>query len=97
MKYLLQTVISENHDGSVTKFEIFSDYALLDHHRKIPEGSCRILKFSLERDAQDFVLIDSNLDVQGLFDANQPKPNTWYSDGQDRVSMEMLIEYLSKI
>lgn len=97
MKYLLQTIIKEPKDGSIVKFEIFTNFSSLNHHKKVPEGSFRILKYRLESESKNFEIVDNNVDVQALYDANQPNPNTWYSDGNDRVGIDMLVNYLMNL
>ncbi|WP_426817663.1 hypothetical protein ACP3TC_04935 [Winslowiella sp. 2C04] len=94
MKYLLKTIIKELNNGAIEKFEIFSDFSSIGHYRKVPEGSCRILKYYFEPESTGFKLVNPDVNVQDLFDANQPKPNTWYSDGSDRVNIDMLINHL---
>ncbi len=97
MKYLIQTFIKEYSDGSFDKFEVYSTASSLTAHKKVPEGTCRIVKYHSEAGSERLDVVDQDVDVQKLFDNNRPEPNTWYSDGQDRVSIYMLMDYLLKI
>lgn len=94
MKYLIQTFLATSEDGIQIKYEIYSKRRKLDYYDKVPEGSCRVMSYQLS--GNSISLIDEDVDVQPLFEANKPNPNMWYSDGTDRVSLEMLIEYLTK-
>ncbi|WP_312663604.1 hypothetical protein [Pantoea sp. CTOTU49201] len=94
MKYLIQTFIAKNGDGDLIKYEIYSKSRKLDYYDKVPEGSCRVISYQLSGDS--ISVLNEDVDVNGLFEANRPKPNTWYSDGPHRVNLEMLIEYLTK-
>ncbi len=97
MKYLIQTFIKEHAGGSLDKFELYSTSSSPTAHNKVPEGTCRIVKYHIEAGSELFNVVDRDVDVQRLFDDNQPEPNTWYSDGQDRVSIYMLMDYLLKM
>ncbi|HHG7313381.1 TPA: hypothetical protein ACPXSN_005319, partial [Klebsiella pneumoniae] len=97
MKHLVHSFLSVSSDGATIKYEIYSQDQELGHLKKIPEGSCQIIKSIYQKDSNGFKLIDLNVNVEDLFKANQPKPNTWYSDGQDRVNLDMLINYLDNL
>ncbi|HIF8253273.1 TPA: hypothetical protein ACX448_003996 [Klebsiella pneumoniae] len=97
MKHLIHTFLSTSRSGSIIKYEIFSEYQELGHHKKIAEGTCQIVKSEFDQDSNEFKVTDINLNIDKLFSANQPKPNTWYSDGQDRVSLDMVINYLNDL
>jgi hypothetical protein len=94
MKYLIQTFLAKSSDGSQIKYEIYSNSRKLDYYDKVPEGSCRVMSYRFEGNSIN--LVDEDVDVDPLFAANKPAPNTWYSDGPHRVNLEMLIEYLTK-
>lgn len=94
MKYLIQTFLVKKGDAEQLKFEIYSASRKLDYYDKVPEGTCRVICYQLI--GNSISLSNGDVDVQPLFEANRPKPDTWYSDGQDRVNLEMLIEYLTK-
>lgn len=94
MKNLIQTILTETNDGSLNKFEIYSKHRKLDIYEKVPEGSCRVVLYKLEANDHVFKIIDSNVDLQNLFEKHKPDPNTWYSDGPNRVNLEMVIAYL---
>lgn len=97
MKHLIHTFLSVSPGGSTVKYEIYSDYQEIGHHKKIPEGTCQIIKSKFDSDSNEFKMTDFNLNIDKLFKANKPKPNTWYSDGQDRVSLDMIINYLDNL
>jgi len=92
MKFLIQTFLTRSRDGKQLKYEIYSNSRKLDHYDKVPEGSCRVISYQLSDNS--IVIINDNVDVMPLFAANRPKPDTWYSDGPDRVRLDMLIDYL---
>lgn len=96
MKHLLHTVIVSAKDSTLIKYEIYSKEYRFDYYGKVPEGTCRVIAYKLEPNDSDFKVIDSDFSLDGLFKANQPEPNTWYSDGPNRVSFEMVIEYLKR-
>lgn len=77
MQYLIQTFLADSANGEQLKYEIYLKTMKLDAFNKVPEGSCRIMAYKLEGGLSH--LIDDNVDVQPLFDANQPEPNAWYS------------------
>ena len=89
MKHLLHSFLSKSTDGSTFKYEIYSKYQELGYHKKIPEGTCQIVQSVFDVDSNLFKVVD--------IDLNQPNPNTWYSDGQDRVSLDMVISYLDAL
>lgn len=95
MKHLIHTFLAKSSVSELVKYEIYSDSRKLDYFGKVPEGTCRVISYGVENGI--FKLLDSDVDVQPLFDANRPDPNTWYSDGNDRVNLEMLIKHLEKI
>ncbi|WP_395313128.1 hypothetical protein V1603_19555 [Enterobacter sp. ECC-219] len=97
MKHLLHSFLSKSTDGSTFKYEIYSKYQELGYHKKIPEGTCQIVQSVFDADSNLFKVVDINLNIDELFKANQPNPNTWYSDGQDRVSLDMVISYLDAL
>ncbi|HCB0413122.1 TPA: hypothetical protein MYM54_003333 [Klebsiella pneumoniae] len=97
MKYLNHTVLLSDQDGALIKYEIYTKQLRLENYGKVPEGTCRIVAYKLDDDADIFKVIDSDFSIDELFKANQPKPNTWYSDGPDRVNLDMVVEYLKKI
>ena len=92
MRFLIQTFLTRTNDGRQLKYEIYSSNRKLDHFDKVPEGSCRVICYQLSD--KSIQIINDDVDVTPLFEANQPKPNTWYSDGPDRVRLDMLIDYL---
>ncbi|MGC0885345.1 MAG: hypothetical protein EOO84_11385 [Pantoea sp.] len=92
MRFLIQTFLTRTNDGRQLKYEIYSNSRKLDHFDKVPEGSSRIICYQLYD--KNIEIIDDDVDVKPLFEANQPDLNTWYSDGQDRVRLDMLIDYL---
>ncbi len=97
MKHLIHTFISKSVDGSFIKYEIYNENYDLGYHKKVPEGSCQIISSKFDLDTSVFKVTDINLNIDDLFKANQPAPNTWYSDGQDRVSLDMVICYLKNL
>ncbi|SUY02786.1 hypothetical protein [Citrobacter youngae] len=97
MKHLIHSFILKTDDGSTIKYEIYCKNHDLGYHKKVPEGSCQIISSKLDPDDRDFKVTDINLNIDALYKANQPAPNTWYSDGQDRVSLDMVISYLAKL
>lgn len=94
MKHLIHTFLSKSSDGSIFKYEIYSKFQDLGYHKKVPEGTCQIIESKFESESGEFRVVNIDLDIDALFKANQPTPNTWYSDGQDRVSLDMVISYL---
>jgi len=92
MRFLIQTFLTRTNDGRQLKYEIYSNSYKLDHFDKVPEGSSRVICYELIDKITE--VIDNDVDLTPLFKANQPKPNTWYSDGPDRVRLDMLIDYL---
>lgn len=92
MRFLIQTFLTRTNDGRQLKYEIYSNNRKLDHYDKVPEGSCRVVCYQLSDTG--ISIIDDDVDVRPLFEVNQPAPNTWYSDGPDRVRLDMLIDYL---
>ena len=97
MKHLIHTFISTSTDGSTLKYEIYSDYQSLDFRNKIQEGTCQVISSKFFSDINQFKVTDIDLNIDSLFKANQPKPNTVYFDGQDRVSLDMLISHLDSL
>ena len=97
MKHLIHSFILKATDGSTIKYDIFCMSYDLGYHKKVPEGSCQIISSKFDPDGGDFKVTDINLNIDALYKANQPDPNTWYSDGQDRVSLDMVISYLAKL
>lgn len=97
MKHLIHTFLSKSADGSIFKYEIYSKFHDLGHHKKVPEGTCQIIESKFEPESSEFNVININLNIDELFKANQPNPNTWYSDGQDRVNLDMVISYLDDL
>jgi len=97
MKHLIHSFLSTSIDGSILKYEIYSKYQELGHYNKVPEGTCQIVALKFDSNSNEFKVTDINLDIDRLFKDNQPAPNTWYSDGQDRVSLDMVIGYLDKL
>lgn len=97
MKHLIHTFISKSAEGSIFKYEIYSKFQELGYHKKVPEGSCQIVESKFDPHSSEFKVNDISLNIDALFKANQPNPNTWYSDGQDRVSLEMVISYLDRL
>lgn len=94
MKHLIHTFLHTSNSGDVVKYEIFTKSRTLNMHEKVPEGTCRVIKSELSVPDAGFKITDSNLNLQPLYEANKPQPNTWYSDGPDRVSLDMIIDYL---
>ena len=94
MKHLLHTIVVSAKDRSLIKYEIYSNEYRFDYYGKVPEGTCRVIAYKLEPTDSVFKVTDSDLSLDELFKANQPKPNAWYSDGPHRVNLEMVIEYL---
>ncbi|HEN3249992.1 hypothetical protein [Yersinia enterocolitica] len=97
MKYLLHTLMDKKSNGDIFKYEIYIEEKNINHHEKIPEGTCRVIAYKFEAADSAFKIIDIDLNVQRLFDENKANPNTWYSDGNDRVNVNMLINYLQKL
>lgn len=97
MKHLIHSFISKTADGSTIKYEIYCKSHDLGFHKKVPEGSCQIISSKFDPNVGDFKVADINLDIDDLYKANQPEPNVWYSDGQDRVSLDMVISHLAKL
>lgn len=96
MKHLIQTLLTTSKDGALIKYEVYTDLRTLGHYETIPEGTCRVLLSTLSDDGL-FRVTNNSVDIQELFDRNQPNPNTWYSDGPDRVNLQMLITYLENL
>ncbi|HGV0028913.1 TPA: hypothetical protein ACNFPK_001488 [Citrobacter freundii] len=97
MKHLIHTFLSKSADGSIFKYEIYSKFQDLGHYKKVPEGTCQIIEYKFEPDSSEFNVININLNIDELFKANQPNPNAWYSDGKDRVNLDMVISYLDDL
>lgn len=95
MKHLIHTFFNFGKSGSLIKYEIFTTYRKLGLHEKIPEGTYRIVESELSVGESFFKITNSEIDIRPLYEANKPQPNTWYSDGPDRVSLEMIIDYLT--
>ncbi|MBE4973210.1 hypothetical protein I5P92_08745 [Serratia ureilytica] len=94
MEHLIHTLLTNSKGGLLVKYEIYSTSRTLNYYNKVPEGTCRVIAYRLDISDSSFKVIDSDLDIQSLFEANRPKENTWYSDGQDRVNLEMVINHL---
>lgn len=92
MRFLIQSFLARASSGHQLKYEIYSNSRQLNHYEKVPEGSCRVISYQLTD--KSIKIIDGNVDVTPLFEANRPEPNSIYSDGNDRVNLEMLIDYL---
>jgi len=97
VEHLIHTLLVNGKGGLLVKYEIYSASRTLDYYGKVPEGTCRIIAYRLDIGDSVFKVIDTDLDIQSLFDANKPQPNTWYSDGPDRVNLEMVIQHLKKM
>jgi hypothetical protein len=97
MKHLIHTIVLEGKSGDILKYEIFFWQGKLDYYGKVPEGKSRVIASKLDISDQVFKITDSDLSLIPLYEANKPTPNTWYSDGPERVNLEMVIEYLKKI
>lgn len=97
MKHLIHSFLSTSANGSTFKYEIYSKHQELGYHKKIPEGTCQIVQSKFDEDSSEFKVLDVDLNIDRLFKANQPTPNTWYSDGQDRVSLDMVICFLDDL
>lgn len=95
MKHLIHTFLTSAGQEGLIKYEIYSKSRKLGHYEKVPEGSCRIISYNLIGD--EIKTTNLNVDVSSLFEANRPAPNTLYTDGPDRVNLEMLINHLIKI
>ncbi|QJU39050.1 hypothetical protein [Serratia marcescens] len=94
MEHLIHTLLVTGKGGLLVKYEIYSTSRTLDYYNKVPEGTCRVIAYRLDINDSSFKVIDSDLNIQSIFDANKPKPNTYYSDGPDRVNLEMVIQHL---
>lgn len=94
MKHLIHTSLNEKDNGDVIKYEIFFKYRKPDYHEKIPEGTYRIIEYRWSSGDLYFNVTDPDVDIQMLYERNKPDPNTWYSDGPHRVSLDMIIEHL---
>ncbi|PKC35759.1 hypothetical protein V462_13890 [Pantoea ananatis 15320] len=94
MKYLIQTLLANSNSGGQIKYEIYSDVQGSDSLSKIPEGTCRVISYKLVKGS--IQLLDDDLDLQALFDANRPAQGVFYPDGPHRVNLEMLVDYLHK-
>lgn len=97
MKHLAHTFLVTTADGSVIKYEIYTKDFDLGYYKKIPEGTCRIISSKFDMASKEFKVEDINLNIDNLFVANRPAPNTWYSDGQHRVSLDMVINHLKNL
>lgn len=97
MKHLIHTIVLEGKAGDLLKYEIFFWQDKLDYYGKVPEGKSRVIASKLDKSDHVFKITDSALSLKPLYEANKPEPNTWYSDGQERVNLEMVIEYLKKV
>lgn len=94
MKHLIHTILIPVNNGSLVKYEIYTTNQRLDYYGKVPDGTCRVIAMKLEPGDSVFKVTDSDVSLDELFKANQPKQDTWYSDGPDRVNLIMVIEYL---
>lgn len=94
MKYLIQTLLVNASGGGGVKYEIYSDSKDSDFLSKLPEGTCRVISYKLVNGTLQ--LLDDDMDLQALFDANRPAQDIFYPDGPHRVTLEMLVDYLNK-
>ncbi|WP_039029288.1 hypothetical protein [Leclercia adecarboxylata] len=97
MKHLIHTFLSTKSGGDTVKYEIFTKGSDLGYYKKVPEGTCQIIASKFDPSGNNFAVIDVNLNIDNLYEANKPAPNTWYSDGPDRVSLDMIISHLNKL
>lgn len=93
--HLIHTVLTEANDGVLTKYEIYSNNRKVDIYGKVPEKTCRVIYSRLNKGEQVFKIIDSDVNLHILFENNKSHSESWFSDGPDKVNLEMVIDYLT--